>query len=323
MGSYCRSGCRNGSPSSAAIAAFTLLWLLLIVPTSPFSPTRIVGTPIARKNLLVVPAHRNIIVLSHNVSQTVADGLFDVNNLLTGRVDVLTRCVNSAIWVSNGIRKDTAIFLMLFPHNITIEIQGETICGLNPDERTMALYLQRTLLVGSSGRRGDERVGGWDVVPENNESMDGKRPAIVNPHKPGSRSKSQKRALRVTRKAREAMLRRIDTSKGNATSPQGFVLHRDDSLKKRIINLRKKDGPILMFNETGEPLWDVIASVDFKQRQEKETTIILGDQIGYAPSDEKFLAENTAVTQVSLGPLSLLTSQCITITHHYMDTNRL
>ena len=118
-------------PSAAIATLLSLLWLLnIVLPTFPFSPTRIVGTPTRRNNLPVFPAHRNIVVLSHNVSQDVADGLFDVNNLLTGRVDVLTRCVNSAIWVSNGIRKDTSVFLMLFPQNITIEIQGDKICGL-------------------------------------------------------------------------------------------------------------------------------------------------------------------------------------------------
>jgi len=303
---------------SVAIVTFSLLLLLLsILRTFQFSPT--VKNPIARKHVTVVSAHRNIIVLSHNVSQDVADGLFDVNNLLTGRVDVLTRCVNSALWVSNGIRNDVAVFLMLFPHNITIEIQGDKVRGLNPDERTMALYLQRTLLVGSSDRRETSQITRTDVLPVKMVSEAKKRPVIINPHKPGSRSKSQKRALRVTRKAREAMLRRISAFRNNATTPQGFVLHTNDSLEERIIDLKKKDGPILMFNETGEPLWDRITSI----RQEKETTIILGDQIGYSPDDEKFLAENAAVTQVSLGPLSLLTSQCITITHHYMDRNRL
>ena len=41
--------------------------------------------------------------------------------------------------------------------------------------------------------------------------------------------------------------------------------------------------------------------------------------MGYEASDEKMLTEHDAVREVSLGPLSLLTSQCITITHHYLD----
>lgn len=306
---------------SITTTTLSLLWFLFLVPTFSFAPTPTRAIAIKTKPLL---AHRNVIVLSHNVSQTVADGLFDVNTLLTGRVDVLARCVNAALWVSNGIRRDTTIFLMLFPQNLTVEIRGEDVKGLNPDERTMALYLQRTLLVGSSADR--NRININSKVTEKKEQLkgDNDRPLIVNPHKPGSRSKSEKKALRTERKAREAMLRRIRKSTNETTFPQGFALHRDDSLIERMASLEKEDtllSSILMFEESGDTLWDVIEGEDFQQKREEggTTTLILGDQIGYAPCDDEYLAGQATVRRVSLGPLSLLTSQCITITHHYLD----
>ncbi len=103
---------------------------------------------------------RNIIVLCHNVSQDVADGIFDVNNLPKGRIDVLARCVTSALWVSNRIRTDTTLFLVLSPQNMTIEVQGSRVRSLTPDERTMALYLQRTLWCGKDD---SQRKGGQDA----------------------------------------------------------------------------------------------------------------------------------------------------------------
>uniref|UniRef100_A0A7S4HKH5 16S rRNA (uracil(1498)-N(3))-methyltransferase n=1 Tax=Odontella aurita TaxID=265563 RepID=A0A7S4HKH5_9STRA len=302
---------------SITAATFFLLWFLILVPTLSFAPTRSTGI-YKTKPLL---ANRNVIVLSHNVSQTVADGLFDVNTLLTGRVDVLARCVNAALWVSNGIRRDTTIFLMLFPQNLTVEIRGEDVKGLNPDERTIALYLQRTLLVGSSTHR--NRICIDSTITEKKEKLKvcNDRPLIVNPHKPGSRSKSEKKALRTERKAREAMLRRIRKSMNETTFPQGFALHRDDSLIKRMASLEKEDNKlsstgVLMFEESGDSLWDVIEAETISAT----TTLILGDQIGYAPCDEEYLVGQIGkVKRVSLGPLSLLTSQCITITHHYLD----
>ena len=117
----------------------------------------------------------------------------------------------------------------------------------------MALYLQQTLLVGSSSRLEEDKLRHGDLLLPENESLEGDRHVIVNPHKPGSRSKSEKRDLRVVRKACEAMLRRIQTSKSDANFPKGFKLHQHDSLEERIENLRKKDGgPILMFNETAD-----------------------------------------------------------------------
>ena len=102
---------------------------------------------------------RNIVVLSHNVSQHVLDGHYDVNYLLKGRVDVLCRCINSALWVSKGVRKDTTLYLMLFPNNskkgTTIKVSGKEVIELNPDERTIALYLQRALLASRRGEVGN------------------------------------------------------------------------------------------------------------------------------------------------------------------------
>jgi len=330
----------HSSNSTVSLLPILLLLLVLfLVPAFPFAPSMRIFTSRTRcentSSFLSAPpapvplhAHRNIVVLSHNVSQNVVDGMFEVNNLLTGRIDVLARCITSALWVSNGIRRDTTIFLMFFPHNITIEVQGEHVCGLNPDERTTALYLQRTLLVGSAEKQQQgekDRLTISSTYPQKKDPTSKyERPETINPNKPGSRSKSEKAALRVTRKAHEAMLRRIHKSVGNnATAPQGFLLHRDDSLEERLTSLRKKSGSIFALNEIGEPLGDILANTDLKNQREEETTLFLGDQIGYSSMDEELLANNKDVTQVSLGPLSLLTSQCITITHHYLDISRI
>ena len=146
-----------------------------------------------------------------------ADGYFDVNTLLAGRIDVLARCISSALWISNGIRKDTNIYLMLFPHNITIEVRGSDVIELNPDERTTALFLQRALLAttGRTRRCDDVESLNSNVILVEQEDQQNKhqqqrrreveigrlqetnrkRPETINPNKPGSLSKSQRRQL--------------------------------------------------------------------------------------------------------------------------------
>ncbi|KAL7523784.1 hypothetical protein ACHAXR_000328, partial [Thalassiosira sp. AJA248-18] len=167
---------------------------------------------------------RNIVVLCHNVSQDVADGIFDVNNLPKGRIDVLARCVTSALWVSNRIRTDTTVYLMLFPHNITIEVQGSCVRSLTPDERTVATYLQRTLW---NGKDTSQREGGHeasssmsdsssDSYSANNSSQTPRR-TYVNPQ---SVPMSEEKRLRDMRKGREAMIHRIRiTHKGKSSLP--------------------------------------------------------------------------------------------------------
>lgn len=317
---------------------YVLLCLLaLLIPASTFTlnafkarPTRAGMSTVALHLHATSQTHRNIVILSHNVSQDAADGLFDVNNLLTGRIDVLARCVNSALWVSNGIRKNTSVFLMLFPHNITIEIQGNYVENLNPDERTMALFLQRTLLVGDRGDKEKHALEEsspeqWNLAAGQRREVEllrlqetqRKRPVLINEFKPGAIPKSEKNAMRVARKHREAMVRRINRAGDDA--PVGFLLHRDDTLETRLKTFSSV-GNIIMLHELGEPLVDTLASMYQQKTADTTITLILGDQIGYVASDEKLLAESDALRQVSLGPTSLLTSQCITIMHHYLDT---
>ena len=183
---------------------------------------------------------RNIIILYHNVSRNVADGYFDVNSLLAGRIDK---------WYS---RKDTNIYIMLFPHNVTIEVRGSDVIELNPDERTTALFLQRALLAttGRTRRCDDVESLNSNVILVEQEDQqkhqqqrrevkigrlretNRNRPETINPNKPGSLSKSHRRQLRITRKAREAMVRRINrSSSGDTSPPQGFTIHHNDTLE--------------------------------------------------------------------------------------------
>ncbi|KAK1742175.1 hypothetical protein QTG54_006740 [Skeletonema marinoi] len=86
---------------------------------------------------------------------------------------------------------------------------------------------------------------------------------------------------------------------------------------------------IWMLSETGDPLWEVLADQQQKQsncatkistgQNKTTTTLIVGNQLGYSADDEKLLIGSPSVREVSLGSLSLLTSQCISITHHYLD----
>lgn len=88
---------------------------------------------------------RHFVVLCHNVTDAMILGDFNINNLLENRVDVMCRCVSAGLWVSNGIRRNAHVWLMLGESRLSIEVLGSDVSGLNPDEKTVALMLQRTL----------------------------------------------------------------------------------------------------------------------------------------------------------------------------------
>jgi tRNA (pseudouridine54-N1)-methyltransferase len=74
-----------------------------------------------------------------------------------GRFDILCRCVNAALSISHGIRKDAGIHLILLgppspPKDLFL--QGAAVRSLSPDERSTAALLRKALAlpVGESFR---------------------------------------------------------------------------------------------------------------------------------------------------------------------------
>ena len=66
----------------------------------------------------------------------------------SGRLDVLLRCLRSALLVSHGLRRDTIVYLVLqggpdAPR--VLRIDGSEIRFVRPDERALALLVQKAL----------------------------------------------------------------------------------------------------------------------------------------------------------------------------------
>ena len=98
---------------------------------------------------------RRFIVMGHRAI-TSADFKLDDLCGSTGRLDILLRCVNSAFFLSHGIRRDVEIVLMLLGEPNppkTIRINGAEVRYLNPDERSTAALIRNALLQKGEGER--------------------------------------------------------------------------------------------------------------------------------------------------------------------------
>jgi tRNA (pseudouridine54-N1)-methyltransferase len=88
------------------------------------------------------------VVVGHRVC---TDGHFSLNDLTgsTGRLDVLLRCVNSAFMLSNDIRRDVDLYLVLLgepdPPKALL-FRGSELKYLNPDERSTAALVKNALM---------------------------------------------------------------------------------------------------------------------------------------------------------------------------------
>src|SRR6185503_9636957 len=78
-----------------------------------------------------------------------ASGDFSLDDLASssGRLDVLLRCVRAALLVSHGLRRDVLVYLVLRGggKSRVLRIDGRSAKFLRPDERSLAVLLQKTL----------------------------------------------------------------------------------------------------------------------------------------------------------------------------------
>lgn len=91
---------------------------------------------------------RTFIIVGHKATTTPNFSLEDIPGT-SGRLDILCRSVTAAFVLSHGIRKDVCVYLVLLGGEVpkTIQLRGETLRHLNPDERTTAALLKKALAV--------------------------------------------------------------------------------------------------------------------------------------------------------------------------------
>jgi len=91
---------------------------------------------------------RTFIIIGHRIKTS---GDFALNDLCgsTGRLDVLLRCINTAFFVSNNIRRDVEVYLVLLGEPEppkTIHLIGSELKYLNPDERSTGALIRNALM---------------------------------------------------------------------------------------------------------------------------------------------------------------------------------
>jgi tRNA (pseudouridine54-N1)-methyltransferase len=89
---------------------------------------------------------RTFIIVGHKATTSPNFSLEDIPGT-SGRLDILCRSVTASFVLSHGIRKDVCVYLVLLGGEVpkTIQLRGETLRHLNPDERTTAALLKKAL----------------------------------------------------------------------------------------------------------------------------------------------------------------------------------
>lgn len=94
----------------------------------------------------ISPCMKDFIIIGHKaVTET-----FSLNDLpgAAGRMDILCRCVNAALFLSHDLRRDVRVFLILegvpSPPKL-IRFEGRAVRYLSPDERSAASLVKKAL----------------------------------------------------------------------------------------------------------------------------------------------------------------------------------
>ncbi|MDD4497518.1 MAG: tRNA (pseudouridine(54)-N(1))-methyltransferase TrmY [Methanosarcinaceae archaeon] len=106
---------------------------------------------------------RDIVIIGHK-AKTSSD--FSLNDLpgAAGRMDILCRCVSSALFLSFGMRRDVNVHLLLLgepdPGKI-IRFEGQYLRYLNPDERSSGSLINKALIKEASDLYVRSTPGVW------------------------------------------------------------------------------------------------------------------------------------------------------------------
>jgi tRNA (pseudouridine54-N1)-methyltransferase len=81
---------------------------------------------------------------------------FDIQNLPSqGRIDLVCRCISNSLYISNSMRSDSVIHVCLngAPSELSprvISFYGETLRGMEWDEKNIALFIKKALETGKN-----------------------------------------------------------------------------------------------------------------------------------------------------------------------------
>jgi tRNA (pseudouridine54-N1)-methyltransferase len=169
-----------------------------------------------------------------------------------GRMEIVASCIGNALWVSNNVRSDTVIHVVLegppTPPK-TVTFTGGSIEGLSVDERGIAWLVQKAL-----------------------------RKAI----KMGSSETK-------------------DVAPGVIVSSASF---------EEMVKRHAEHGTVYYLHPKGKD----IRTAELPE----DVTFVFGDYIGMPEKSESFL-EKIGAQKLTLGPVTVFASQCVTIVQNELD----
>ena len=105
---------------------------------------------------------RRFVIIGQKATASPDFSLVDIAGT-SGRLDILLRCLRSALLVSHGLRRDTVVYLVLMGGPLAprvLRIDGRQVRFVRPDERMLAILVQKAL----ARTPPDAELGVWNEI---------------------------------------------------------------------------------------------------------------------------------------------------------------
>lgn len=105
---------------------------------------------------------RRFVVIGQKATASPEFSLVDIAGT-SGRLDILLRCLRSALLVSHGLRRDTIVYLVLLGGALApriLRVDGREVRFVRPDERMLAILVQKAL----ARTPPDAELGVWNGI---------------------------------------------------------------------------------------------------------------------------------------------------------------
>ena len=269
------------------------------------------------------PGRREFVVVCHETPSALAErGKFELNNLPEGRVDLLARCLAACLFYSHGVRQEARVWLLLADARRVVCCDGGRCKGLRPDERCLAAAVGRALaghpLPGWSTREAMD-LGALLVELTCAKAVLEEPSACENAAADAPEAKLGEETLGEARGCAgtgavvsTCMLGEEPQGEARGCAGAGAVVS-TCMLGEEPLGETPR---LLVMHEAGQRLLG--AALPRPAVPAHSTVTVLGDHLGFTEAEEEILELRGAV-RVSLGPVPMLTSQCITIVQWLLD----
>ncbi len=261
---------------------------------------------------------KRFIIIGHRAS---TDASFNLNDLCgsAGRLDVLIRSVGAGLLLSNDIRRDVEIYLLLQGKPrapVCIRISGMTVRYLNPDERSTGALLRNALMKGDIP--GGDFMESSPGIGIGSMDLDGViEYCLRRDMKDGDESRLKDGDESRLKDGDESRLKGGDESRLEDRDESKLEDAQESDLEDSgVVVTDIQNTPRLFYlREDGDDMLDAATHESFIG---KMPCFLLGDDRDLTPGEEKIVLARDPVI-LSLGPRALHTNQCITIVHNIID----